>query len=233
MVIFAFLLGLSVDFFYGTLGVHAAAATFTGYIRQFALAILAPKDGYKVKASPDGKDLSRTWWIQYLGIMLTAYVVFYFSMEAFSPVYWQQILLKSLLTIPISWLLCGILVSFLRPPYLGAMQSAKTRLDNRAVVIRALFIIVAVLLLGKAAQLQIFDTEWNKRANRVGSSKVKLYPARGLITDRHGELLTINEPMYQIEMTYRDFAANNANFDTLGFCSLLNITPRIFRGMHS
>ncbi|WP_020570041.1 hypothetical protein [Neolewinella persica] len=115
VVIFAFLLGISVDFFYETLGVHAAAATFTGYIRQFVLAILAPKDGYKVKASPDGKDLSRTWWIQYLGFIITAYAVFYFSMEAFSPVFWKQILLKSLFTIPISWMLCGILVSFLRP----------------------------------------------------------------------------------------------------------------------
>lgn len=115
VVIFAFLMGLCIDFFYETLGVHAAAATFSGYIRQFALSFLAPKDGYKVKASPDGKDLSRTWWIQYLGILITAYAVFYFSMEAFSPVYWQQILLKSIFTIPISWLLCGILVSFLRP----------------------------------------------------------------------------------------------------------------------
>ncbi|MFT5999696.1 MAG: penicillin-binding protein 2 [Neolewinella sp.] len=108
------------------------------------------------------------------------------------------------------------------------MQSAKKRLDNRGVVIRALFVIVAVLLLGKAAQLQIFETEWNERANRVGSSKVKLYPARGLMADRNGELLTINEPMYQIEMTYRSFAKNNANFDTLGFCNLLNITPEYF-----
>lgn len=108
------------------------------------------------------------------------------------------------------------------------MHSAKTRLDNRGVIIRALFVIVAVSLLGKAAQLQIFDKNWNERANRVGSSKVKLYPARGLMADRNGELLTINEPMYQIEMTYRDFAANNANFDTLGFCKLLKITPEYF-----
>jgi penicillin-binding protein 2 len=108
------------------------------------------------------------------------------------------------------------------------MQSGKIKLDNRGVGIRAMFIIVAVLLLGKAAQLQIFDNNWNERANRVGSSKIKLYPARGLMADRNGDLLTINEPMYQIEMTYRDFAANNANFDTLGFCKLLNITPEYF-----
>ena len=37
------------------------------------------------------------------------------------------------------------------------------------------------------------------------------------MTDRNDKLLTINEPAYQIEMTYRDFAAHNANFDTLAF----------------
>lgn len=115
VVIFAFLFGITVDFFYETLGVHAAAATFTGYFRQFVLAYLAPKDGYKVKSSPDGKDLSQVWWFQYLIMLVAAYTLFYFSMEAFSPVFWRQILLKSLLTIPISWLLCAILVSFLRP----------------------------------------------------------------------------------------------------------------------
>lgn len=115
VVMLAFLFGFSVDLFYETLGVHAAAGTFIGYARRFVLDYLAPKDGYKVKASPDGKDLSRAWWVQYLGFLITGYTVFYFSMEAFSPVFWKQILLKSIFTIPLSWLLSGILVSFLRP----------------------------------------------------------------------------------------------------------------------
>ncbi|TXF90063.1 hypothetical protein FUA23_07425 [Neolewinella aurantiaca] len=115
VVIFSFLFGISTDFFYETLGVHAAAATFCGYIRQFVLVILEPRDGYKVKASPDGKDLSLSWWFSYLAYLVVAYTVFYFSMEAFSPVFWKQITIKSLLTAPVSLLLCGILVTFLRP----------------------------------------------------------------------------------------------------------------------
>ncbi len=115
VVIFAFFFGLAIDLFYETLGVHAAAATFCGYVRQFVLAVLEPKDGYKVKASPDGKDLSPSWWLAYLAYLTLGYVVFYFSMEAFSPVYWKQISLKSLLTTPASLLACGILVAFFRP----------------------------------------------------------------------------------------------------------------------
>lgn len=115
VVIFAFFFGISVDFFYETLGVHAAAATFCGYARQYVLAILEPRDGYKVKASPDGKDLSLSWWLYYLAYLVVGYTIFYFSMEAFSPVFWKQIALKSLLTTPVSLILCVVLVAFLRP----------------------------------------------------------------------------------------------------------------------
>lgn len=115
VVIFAFLIGFGTDLFYETLGLHAAASTFTGYIRQFVLTVLAPKDGYKVKANPDGNDLPQSWWLRYLGFMLGGYCLFYFSMEAFSPVFWKDISLKTLFTTPVSWLVCVILVSFLRP----------------------------------------------------------------------------------------------------------------------
>jgi len=115
VVIVAFLFGIGMDAFYGTLGVHAAAATFAGYSRQFVLAYLEPRDGYKVKASPDGKDLSLGWWIKYIGFLVGFYTVFYFSMEEFSPLFWKQIMLKSLFTIPLSWLICSIIVTFFRP----------------------------------------------------------------------------------------------------------------------
>jgi len=103
-----------------------------------------------------------------------------------------------------------------------------TRLNVRGGVIRIIFVLVTVLLLGKAAHLQLFSEEWSARANRVGSGKETLYPARGLMADRTGKLLTINEPNYQIEMTYRTFVKNAATFDTLAFCDLLGITPEYF-----
>jgi len=36
-------------------------------------------------------------------------------MEAFSPVFWKDITLKTLFTTPVSWLVCVIFVTFLRP----------------------------------------------------------------------------------------------------------------------
>ncbi len=102
------------------------------------------------------------------------------------------------------------------------------RIDTRATIIRIMFVVIAVALVAKAFSLQILNKEWIERASRVGYDKEKLYPARGLMMDRHGNRLTINEPIYQIELTYKEFEKNNAQFDTLEFCRLLNITPEYF-----
>ena len=108
------------------------------------------------------------------------------------------------------------------------MQSATTTTDPRGVIIRIVFVLTALLLVGKAAHLQLFSDYWGDRAARVGSSKQTLYPARGLVTDRQGRLLTSNQPVYQIEMTYRTFEKQAATFDTAAFCRLLEITPEYF-----
>ena len=84
------------------------------------------------------------------------------------------------------------------------------------------------MLIGKAVQLQVLSEYWQKRADRVGYKTEQLYPARGLVTDRKGKLLTNNVPVYQIEMTYNTFVKNHENFDTAAFCNLLNITPEYF-----
>ncbi len=102
--------------------------------------------------------------------------------------------------------------------------------DVRTISIRAVIVLVAVLLLGKAFHLQVVSDNWRTRADRVGNSQIEQYPARGLMTDRNGKLLTINEPIYQIELTYNQFAKATATFDTARFCQLLGITRDYFEG---
>ncbi|NJC26321.1 hypothetical protein [Neolewinella antarctica] len=115
VVVFSFLLGFGTDLFYESLGVHMAAATFTGYARQFVLRLLEPRDGFKVKASPEGRDLGFSWWMKYVGMMLGVYLIWYFSMEAFSPVFWRSIALKTVVSLPVSWVVCMVFVTLLRP----------------------------------------------------------------------------------------------------------------------
>ena len=115
VVVFGFLIGFGTDLFYETLGVHMSAAVFTGYVRQFILSAIAPRDGYKVKASPTGRDLGTQWWMRYAALMLLAYLLWYFSMEAFSPVFWRDILGKTLVSLPVSWVVGMVFVTLFRP----------------------------------------------------------------------------------------------------------------------
>ncbi|NJC26320.1 peptidoglycan D,D-transpeptidase FtsI family protein [Neolewinella antarctica] len=109
------------------------------------------------------------------------------------------------------------------------MEGIESNSDNfRVVAIRIIFVLIAVLLVGKAVHLQVTSTYWQQRADRVGYSKESLYPARGLVLDRTGKLLTNNVPVYQIEMTYNKFIKQHERFDTSEFCRLLKITPEYF-----
>lgn len=94
-----FLIGLVLDlFFYNSPGIHASAATFTGFIRPMVLGILEPKSGYSLNQSPVKRHLGLSWFMSYASIMLFAHLFFYFSVEFFSFVFIGSILLKTLLS---------------------------------------------------------------------------------------------------------------------------------------
>ena len=115
VVILGFLLGLGTDLFYESLGVHMAAGTLTGYARGFILTLVEPKEGFKTSSRSGGLSLPLQWWMAYTALMLGVYLLWYFGMEAFSPVFWRQILGKFALSLPVSWLVSMVLVTLLRP----------------------------------------------------------------------------------------------------------------------
>jgi len=100
--------------------------------------------------------------------------------------------------------------------------------QSRAYNIRAVFVIGALLLLGKAFHLQIGSRKMRSAADGVGNTQIVQYPARGLMIDRKGKLLTVNQSAYQIELTHYLFEREAESFDTSKFCRLLNITEEYF-----
>lgn len=94
----SFLLGLSIDFFYWSLGIHAAAATATGFFRQAFLAILQPRGGYNLLQSPTRKQMGTPWFFRYAAITLIVHLFIYFSVEAFTFVYIVDILADTIVS---------------------------------------------------------------------------------------------------------------------------------------
>jgi rod shape-determining protein MreD len=91
-----FILGLGVDLFYNSPGVHASALVFTAYFRGLILRILAPYEGYNVEDSPTLVTMGFAWYMSYIAAAMILHIFIYFSVEAFSFVYITEIALNTL-----------------------------------------------------------------------------------------------------------------------------------------
>ena len=83
-----------------------------------------------------------------------------------------------------------------------------------------------MIILFNAAWLQLFSSDFRERAEKTTLFKRTLYPSRGIIYDRKGELLVYNEPAYNLEVIYNEV---EENLDTTLFCKLLKIDKTTFK----
>jgi len=99
------------------------------------------------------------------------------------------------------------------------------QLESRQLVIIIVFVLGALLLLYKSADLQLFDRSYKRLAEKTVLDKQTRYPSRGNIYDRNNQLLTYNKPIYDLEMIYNNL---DKNMDTTLFCELLEIDKSTF-----
>ncbi len=84
LLVFAFVLGLSVDVFDDTGGAHAAAVLFVALLRTFIIRIIRPRDGYKTDDLPRVSYLGINWFIKYTLILVFIHHLIFFYLEIFS-----------------------------------------------------------------------------------------------------------------------------------------------------
>ena len=117
VVLLSFLMGISVDVFYDSPGVHAAAAVFLGYIRSIIIKFLEPYEGYNMEDSPTLKTMGLSWFMSYQAISLIIFLFVYFSIEAFSFVYIFDIILDTIFTFIASYIVLLIMQFVFRTKY--------------------------------------------------------------------------------------------------------------------
>jgi len=110
-----FLIGLTVDAFYSTPGVHASAAVFTAFARPIVLKSLEPRAGYNVNYSPTAARFGKGWFLRYSSILMFLHLLFYFSVEAFTFVYIVDILLKTMVSFVTSMIFVVIYQTLFNP----------------------------------------------------------------------------------------------------------------------
>lgn len=99
------------------------------------------------------------------------------------------------------------------------------QLFNRKYIIQGLFILLALILLGKLFYIQVVSDKYFLDANNNALRKKFIYPARGVITDRNGKVLAQNQPTYDLMVTPNEVKP----FDTLSLCNIIGITMEDFR----
>jgi hypothetical protein len=77
----ALVLGVSVDAFSNTFGLHASAAVFIGYLRPTILKYIQPKEGYDNTLLPIIPDMGIVWFLIYSSVMILLHHLWFFSFE--------------------------------------------------------------------------------------------------------------------------------------------------------
>jgi len=84
VLVSAFFLGLSVDLFENTPGLHASATVFMGFLRPGVLKMIAPRDGYEPQTYPRVYYLGFNWFLKYSLILVFAHHLILFFLEVFT-----------------------------------------------------------------------------------------------------------------------------------------------------
>ena len=93
--------------------------------------------------------------------------------------------------------------------------------------IQIVLIVSALALILKAAQLQLFDDSFRRRADATTIERLTVYPPRGLVFDRNGKLIVNNEATYDLMVTYNQ--VDLKNMDVAKFCQILGIAQADFK----
>jgi len=115
LLLIAFALGAIIDLFYNSPGVHMSAAVLVAFIRPWVLKFLEPRGGYPVNSSPTARDYGLGWFMQYTGILLFLFLFCYFSMEVFTYSRFVEILLKTLSSFAVSFLVILFYITIFNP----------------------------------------------------------------------------------------------------------------------
>jgi len=79
----SFFVGVCIDYFYDSSGLHASACTIMGFSRYYILKFISPRDGYDLGVKPIVNDMGLAWFLSYAGLLILVHHFFFFYLEVF------------------------------------------------------------------------------------------------------------------------------------------------------
>jgi len=84
LFVLAFILGLTIDAFYDTPGLHAAACVLLAFVRILFISITVQKDGFDNEPEPTLSIMGFRWFLTYALVLTLVHHFFLINLEAFS-----------------------------------------------------------------------------------------------------------------------------------------------------
>ena len=91
---------------------------------------------------------------------------------------------------------------------------------RRPFIIAGSVVLVVLIFIIRLFWLQVIDQSQKAKADSNALLRQVIYPSRGLIYDRNGELLVFNQPIYEVTLIMQEM---RHGFDTVAFCQCLGI----------
>jgi hypothetical protein len=93
LMLIAFLLGISVDIFYNSLGLHTIALVLLAYLRNYWLATITPQGGYDIGTPPTLAANGLQWFLVYtLPLVFVHHLVLFFVEASGFTLFWYTML---------------------------------------------------------------------------------------------------------------------------------------------
>lgn len=99
IILSGFVLGLTIDLFSNTIGMHAFATVFMAFLRPYVLKILEPHDGYESGTFPRLYYFGFTWFLSYSIILVFSHHLFLFYIEVFRFTDFFRTLIRVILSV--------------------------------------------------------------------------------------------------------------------------------------
>lgn len=98
LMLIAFFMGLVIDVFYETIGMHAAASTLLAFLRPFWLKVTSPSGGYDEVEEPSLSELGIGRFISYAVPLVFIYSLAFFTADQWGTGGFFGVLNKSILS---------------------------------------------------------------------------------------------------------------------------------------
>ena len=110
LLLSGFGIGLVVDLFMGTLGMHAGATTLMAFCRPAIIRIVSGSQKLETTKEPNINTLGFAWYLRYTLCMVFVHNFTYFMLEGFSFHLVGQALLRILISVPVSTFLILVIL---------------------------------------------------------------------------------------------------------------------------